>query len=147
MRIDDALLGVSKIFLDTAPVIYYVEQHPKYFAVINEIFDHIDKGTLRAILSPVTLAECLVVPFRTGNTSLQQDFVDLATRGTNTDIISIDHATGKYAAELRAHYNLGLLDALQIAMSLTSGCDALLTNDRALRSVTEVRIVVVEDFV
>lgn len=30
MRIDEALQGVTRLFLDTAPVIYYVEKHPTY---------------------------------------------------------------------------------------------------------------------
>jgi PIN domain nuclease of toxin-antitoxin system len=30
MSIEDALQGVSRLFLDTAPVIYYMERHPTY---------------------------------------------------------------------------------------------------------------------
>jgi hypothetical protein len=29
MRISDALAGVSSLFLDTAPVIYFVERNPR----------------------------------------------------------------------------------------------------------------------
>jgi predicted nucleic acid-binding protein len=145
MKIADALLGVNKLFLDTAPVIYYVEQHPNYVSVVAEIFDRIDRGDVRAVLSPVTLAECLVVPYRSGSVLLQQEFLDVLAHGDNTDLVLIDHAIGRDAAELRARYNLGLLDALQVACALNTGCEALLTNDTRLRRVIELRIVVVED--
>jgi hypothetical protein len=30
MKISDALVGVSSLFLDTAPVIYFVERNPQF---------------------------------------------------------------------------------------------------------------------
>ena len=43
----------------------------------------------------------------------------------------IDQAITQTVAELRARYNLLLPDAFQAAVAIVSGCDALLTNDRA----------------
>ncbi len=60
MNIEEALQDVHRLFLDTAPVIYYVERHPAYFNRVSPIFDRIDSGLLTAVTSPVTLAECLV---------------------------------------------------------------------------------------
>lgn len=77
MKIEDALQGVARLFLDTAPVIYFVERHPTYFARAETIFDQIDADALEAVTSPITLAECLVIPYRTGALQLQQDFMDL----------------------------------------------------------------------
>lgn len=62
--------------------------------------------------SPVTLAECLVVPYRLGIAKLQQDFLDLIVSAKNTVFVSIDREIGKQAAELRARYNTTLPDAL-----------------------------------
>ena len=39
MKIADALLGVTGLFLDTAPVIYYVEKNPVYTATVVPIFE------------------------------------------------------------------------------------------------------------
>ena len=33
MKVADALQNVTRLFLDTAPVIYYVERNPRYAAV------------------------------------------------------------------------------------------------------------------
>jgi hypothetical protein len=64
MTLDDVLQRVTTVFLDTAPVIYYVEQNPHYIDLVDAVYNRIDRGELRALTSPVTLAECLVSPLR-----------------------------------------------------------------------------------
>jgi predicted nucleic acid-binding protein len=145
VKIAIALQGVSRLFLDTAPVIYYVESHPTYAARVDDIFDRIDAGTIYGATSPITLAECLVPPIRQGLAQAQQDFTDLLVSGNNITFLSLDDACGRRAADLRARYNLGLLDALQVAAALAGGCDALLTNDLAFRRVQELPILVLDD--
>lgn len=92
--------------------------------------------------SPVTLAECLVVPYRQGLTQLKQDFVDVITAGENTVIAPITAEVGQQAAELRVRYNLKLPDALQVAVAIIAGCEAFLTNDVGLKRVSELRVLV-----
>jgi hypothetical protein len=77
MKISAALQGVALLFLDTAPVIYLVEKNPDYLALVSDIFRRIDDGQVGAVTSPVTLAECLVHPFRLGLSQLRQDFIDV----------------------------------------------------------------------
>jgi predicted nucleic acid-binding protein len=143
VKVSDALRGVTRLFLDTAPVIYYVEENPAYLDVVTAIFDSIDDGAVVGITSPVTLAECLVMPYRLGLVKAQQDFVELIVLGTNVDFVAIDHATAVEAARLRAAYNLTLPDALQVATAISAGCEAFLTNDTALQRVAELRVIVV----
>lgn len=59
--------GREASLLDTAPVIYYVEKHPTYLELVTPVFNRIDAALLTAITSPVTLAECLVAPYRLGS--------------------------------------------------------------------------------
>lgn len=49
------------------------------------------------------------------------------------------------AADFRARYNLSLPDALQAAVALVAGCDAFLTNDAALKRVTELRVITLDE--
>ena len=145
VNIDDALRGVATLFLDTAPIIYLVEKHPRYLDVVRPIFEHIDAGTIRAVTSPITLAECLVQPYRLDQTDLQQAFVTAIIRGKHTDFVSIDQTTAQTAAQLRAQYGLTLPDALQLAVALTRQCDALLTNDVFLKRVSGIRTIVLDE--
>lgn len=84
MIISEALHGVTRLFLDTAPVIYFVEKNPYYLNRVQPVFAQIDAGALTGITSPITLAECLVMPVRLGLIPLQEDFADLILRGVNT---------------------------------------------------------------
>ena len=145
MKIADALNGVSLLFLDTAPIIYFVEANPVYFSVVEAIFDRIDQGSVAAVTSPVTLAECLIFPLRANNVPLQQNFSDLILTGRNTTFTILDAETAHQAATLRARYNLTLTDAFQISAALANGCDAFLTNDVALKRVTEARVLVIDE--
>lgn len=145
IRLEEILSNVSQVFLDTAPVIYFVERHPEYSARVQPIFDAIDDGSLSAVTSPITLAECLVVPIRSDQESVQQDFTDLIVSGTGVTFAIIDDAVAQQAANLRARYNLSLIDAFQAATALAAGCDAFLTNDSDLVRVTELHVIVVDE--
>jgi predicted nucleic acid-binding protein len=145
VKIEEALRGVSRLFLDTAPVIYFVEATPTYLARVTVIFEQIDALAIEAVTSPITLAECLVHPYRLGLTSLQKDFTDLITAGKNTHFSLIGQSVALTASEFRARYNLALTDALQLATALEAGCEAFLTNDRMLKRVTELRILVLDE--
>lgn len=137
--------GYSQAFLDTAPLVYYVERNAMFFPRIEPIFAAIDAGELLGVTSPVTLSECLVMPFRKGNTQLASFFVELIVQGTGISFVSITSIIGERAAQLRAKYNLQLLDALQIATAIESGCDAFLTNDAVLKRVAEIPILMIAD--
>jgi hypothetical protein len=39
MRIEQALQNVRRIFIDTAPVIYYVERNPAYISRVDMVFE------------------------------------------------------------------------------------------------------------
>jgi len=145
MNVTDVLQNITRLFLDTAPVIYFVERNPRYYPVTKPFFDHIDNSIFEAVTSPVTLAECLVIPDRLGQTQLQQDFQDLIIRGNNTLFMTIDDHIGITAANLRARHNLTLPDTLQLAVAIEAGCDAFLTNDTRLKRVTALQVLVLDE--
>ncbi|WP_066379115.1 MULTISPECIES: PIN domain-containing protein [unclassified Anabaena] len=141
MKISEALTGVSQIFIDTAPVIYFVERNPQFVNVVDPIFARLETD-ITAVISPITLSECLVGAIRWGLKDLEQAFIDVLL-SDEVKFIDINAAIARDAANIRIRYNLQLADALQIAIALTSNCDAFLTNDVALKRVTELRILVV----
>lgn len=77
---------------------------------------------------------------------LQQNFIQLITNTNNIDFVSINQNMALQAAELRARYNLSLTDAFQVAVALATNCEAFLTNDAMLKRVTELQILVLNDF-
>lgn len=145
MKVEEALRNVRRLFIDTAPVIYYVEQNPHFQSQVNAIFEQVDAGQVRVVNSPITLSECLIGPMRSGNEQLQSDFQELLVRGAFTEFVTISEAIAVDAARLRATYNLTLTDALQLATAVATQCDAFLTNDKQLKRVSEIEILVVKD--
>jgi predicted nucleic acid-binding protein len=145
LKLSDRLQNITRFFLDTAPVIYYVEENDRYLPLIQMVFDHLDAGLLTAVTSPITLAECLVMPYRLKNADLRQAFTELITSGSGAEFTLLDHEQADRAAELRARYNLSLTDAFQVAIALTTNCDAFLTNDITLKRVTEIDVIVLDE--
>ncbi|WP_413173482.1 type II toxin-antitoxin system VapC family toxin [Anabaena azotica] len=147
MNITNSLQGVRRLFLDTAPVIYFVEQHPQYFPATIEVFEQLQNTPLVGVVSPITLAECLVQPYRLEQTELQQEFIELMTDNENIKFVPVvNESIAIEAAQIRARYNLQLPDAFQIAVALNAECEAFLTNDVTFKRVTELRILVLNDF-
>lgn len=144
---DEVFQEVKHLFLDTAPLIYYVEKHPHYAKYLKPVFDRIDKGRLTAFTSPITLAECLVHPYLLNLSELQKDFYDLIVNGKNTVFVPIDQNISQKAARLRASSNLSLADAFQIATALAADCDVILTNDTDMKQIGDIKVVVLADVI
>lgn len=140
-----ALSGIARVGLDTAPIIYYIEEHPTYLPVVAPLFAQIDAGTLAAVTSTIAVAEVSVMPLRMNRSDLQKQYLDLLLYSANFITMSIDAALAQSGAALRAQYNIRLPDALQIAAALAAGCEAFLTNDGALKRVAEITVLVVSE--
>ena len=145
MSLLEQLDTVNKIFLDTAPVIYFVEKNPSFATKVQPIFDRLDGGELKAVVSPITLAECLVLPYKLGTPKVAQIFTELLVNSPSVTFNPVDSVTADKAAELRARYNLTLIDAFQIATAMQAGCDAFLTNDIELKQIKEIQILTLSD--
>lgn len=62
MGLIEKLLG-TKVCLDTAPLIYFIEKLPPYFPLVQPVFAEIAKRRIEAITSGITLLEVLVQPY------------------------------------------------------------------------------------
>lgn len=145
MKLSVRLKNVRRIFLDTGPVIYFVEKNPIYLAKVRPVFTRIDSGGLTAVTSPITLSECLVHPYRLQQAEGIAKFRDLIVNGGNVNFVLLDDAIADKAAELRAQHNLTLPDALQAATALQAGCSAFLTNDPILKRVAGIDVIVLDE--
>ncbi len=90
---------------------------------------------------------CLRVYLSTRGLSryLQTQYRVLLTMSPHFTLVTIDASVAETAAILRAKYRLRTPDALQISAALTTGCQAFLTNDKDLRRVTELRVLVIDE--
>lgn len=145
--LERALPPGGRVAIDTAPLIYFVEEHPRYFEAVETVLRWVDSGRLEAVTSTVTLIEVLSRPIEVGDLDLSRRYVEVLTSSQGFTVRPVDVTMAVRAAELRAKYGLRTPDAIQVACAIESGCDALVTNDIKLRGVAETTIVVLDDLV
>lgn len=104
-------------------------------------------GQFAGITSILTLLEIGVKPLRLGRPEVADAYEALLQNVSNLGIVDLDARSARIGAELRAAYSLRTPDSLQIAACLAHGAEAFMTNDRRLRRVKELDIVVLDDFV
>ena len=145
MKIDTALQAVQRLYIDAAPLIYYVEEHPTFIAKMDRIINLIEASSLEAFSAVLTLTEVLVQPLKTDDEQLVQEYRDILVNSGAYTLVSITATIADSAADLRARYNLRTPDALHVAAAIQTGCDAMLTNDSGIKRVQELAILVIDD--
>lgn len=145
MKIDTALGAAQRLYLDTAPLIYYFEENPSYISKMDKIFDRIAATPLVAFGAVHILTEVMVKPLQTGNQALAADYRDILVNSDAYTLVPVTVPIAESAADLRARYNLRTPDALHVATAIASGCDAMLTNDAQLKRVQELPILLLDE--
>jgi len=147
MTLSDKLAEFRTIFIDTDPIIYYIEAHPLFGPLAKEVADAFGSGKLAAYSSVITLAEVLPKPVKTGNEALVRRFSAFLRHGKNLCLTEISTDAAETAGRLRGKYTfLRAMDAIQIAVALEISADAVITNDLKFKQVKEVESVVLKDY-
>ncbi len=145
MNFELALKDIQLLAFDTSPIIYFVESNPAYDELVTAIFQHVEDGQITGLTSVISLCEVLVHPIRNENFELKQRYLDILQNSPNFSTKIIDALIAETAAELRAKYNLRTPDALQIATAIENGCDTFLCNDKKLKQVTELKVLILDE--
>lgn len=147
MNLSGDLEQFDSIFLDTAPIIYYIEAHPQYGRLSKTIVESFQSGETRAFTSVLTLTEVMTKPLEKGNNKLADKFVDFLQYGKNLALLEITQTIAKMAAKLRGKYPfLKTIDAVQLAAAKDVGTDAFLTNDKKLKNIKDIKVLLLNDY-
>jgi predicted nucleic acid-binding protein len=145
-KLSSAIAGKLVAF-DSAPLIYYLEEHPDYLAVVDEMFNAFDRGSARGMTSVLTLLEVMVMPLRKGQQELAKEYGQLLTHAAGITIYPIDAEVCERAAQLRAGYAwLRTPDALQIATAIAKGAALIVSNDQPWKRVTEIEVMLLKEY-
>ena len=136
----------NKVFLDTAPLIYFLDDDIHFGGKMRDILEYILNSGKKMITSSVTCAEYLVFPYRTANREKADVFFEF-TDDCHIDILPITVEIAKKAAAIRAQYpHFKGMDALQLAAAVHEDCDVFLTNDKQLCQFKDIKCITVEDW-
>lgn len=148
MSLIKALGDARSVFIDTAPIIYYIEAHPTYGALVKSVVDLLSGGKLVAFSSVITLTEVLPKPIEAKNRGLAAQFAEFLRYGTNLTLIEISENIAERAGIIRGRNpSIKALDAIQIAAAMDVEADVFLTNDKRLGRIREVKVLVLDKFV
>jgi predicted nucleic acid-binding protein len=145
IKISSILTGVSKIYLDAAPLVYYVEENPTYVKRMDAIIEQIEKMPIQAFSSVILLPEVLMLPTRLGKTELVKAYKAIMFNSRQFQLTSVSLQTAVRATDLRAKYNLRTPDAIHMATALELGCELFLTNDNGLKRVSEIQVLILDE--
>lgn len=145
MKLESALRGARRIYMDTAPLVYWLDTNPAYIAKMDYIVGLVESKQLRVFTSSIALTELMVRPLRLGNVDLAQEYYDVLDLHKQFSVLLITHEVAISAAAIRARYRLRTPDALHAASALLQRCDAFLTNDSDFRRVQDLNVLVLDD--
>jgi predicted nucleic acid-binding protein len=147
MTLVDELDKIDSLFIDTAPIIYYIEAHPKFGPLVKEIVDSFQSGKITAFSSVITLVEVLPKPIEAGNEKLAQEFSGFLKAGKNITLLEITTDIAELAGRLRGRYAfLRAMDAIQIAASLEAKAEVFITNDSKLKQIEDLKVIILRDY-
>jgi len=125
--------------------IYHLQDHPRYSPLTQLLLEAWEMGRNAGVISVITLLEVLLKPRREGNMEAARDYLELLTTYPNLMIVEVDLQVAELASDLRARYGVRTPDALQVAAALRAGATVFITNDRRLKRVAELEVVLLDE--
>ncbi|MBO6179503.1 MAG: PIN domain-containing protein [Selenomonadaceae bacterium] len=136
----------NKVFLDTAPLIYFLDKESPLCSNTARIFSFFSLNKCEIITSSITCMEYLVYPYRNRDVKAVNAFWRFV-KESNLDICNINEAIAEEAAKIRARYrSFKAFDSIQLACAVQGQCELFLTNDKQLRQFPDISCVTVEEW-
>ncbi len=135
--------GMS-VGIDTAPLIYYVEENLTYLPTLDPFFSALAQHRFQIVTSMISLVETLVHPLRTDDAILAKQYRALLLTTDGLTTLPITPAIADYAAQLRASFAVRTPDAIQLAAAVQAGATVFLTNDARLQRVSTLTVIVLD---
>ncbi|HEY4115653.1 MAG TPA: type II toxin-antitoxin system VapC family toxin [Rhizomicrobium sp.] len=126
------------LLMDSPPIIYVLEGHPKFAARFITLFDAHAAGQVRFAVTTITIAEVLTGPLQARDEVLARQYRAVLE---SWQTVALDSDIAESAARLRASLRLKLADAVQAASALAINAAALVTHDRDFSRVRALRVI------
>lgn len=135
----------KRVFIDTAPIIYFLENSSIYMESMKNFFTRCIKQHIQIVTSTLTIEEYLVSPYSNGKIEYVDNFKRFIEY-MNIEVVDIDPLIAEQGAKIRGRYKtFKAMDALQIATAIITKCDMFFTNDKQLRQEKELPYMTMED--
>jgi predicted nucleic acid-binding protein len=133
--------------VDTAPLIYFIEDVMPYADLLHPVFDRLERHALAAVTSTITLAEILTKPLADKNFTLVDEIKFTLKTFSTLSMVVIDDKLAEVAALVRARHAIRLPDALQMAAAIQGEATLFITNDKRLKNVDGIEVLVLSEYI
>jgi uncharacterized protein len=123
--------------LDTMVFIYFLERHPSHYTTAKTLFQRIEKGEIRAVISSLIFAELLVPIYRNKDIKQAETIFRLLSNFPNMHIVSVTPQISVRAAQIRSIHGMRTPDAIHAATALEASADAIITRDKEFQKIQE----------
>ena len=137
----------QRVYFDTNPLIYYVEGHETFFDVALPFFEMIERNEIIACTSEFTLAEVLIKPMRDNLHETVAAYQGLLLDSGYFELLPANVKTFIQAAAIGGATGMRTPDAIHLAAALEYGCAFFITNDKKIKSVGNVEVVYLLNYV
>jgi predicted nucleic acid-binding protein len=134
-----ALAKGSLVLVDSAPIIYLLEYHPKFEARFRPLFDRQANGEILFAVTTVAMAEVLAGPVSKGQEVLARRYRSVME---SWQVVELSADIAESTARIRGSLRLKLADAIQVASALAVGADVLVTHDRDFSAVRALKVMI-----
>jgi predicted nucleic acid-binding protein len=125
---------MSKVAMDSNCFIYLIEGSP-YTDKLTDLFQRIEKKSLLAVTSIITITEILTGPYKSKNYKLVEEYRSTLLSFPNLTFREMDYEIANQTALYKAQYGLKTSDAIQLATAMLEKADVFITNDRDFKNV------------
>ena len=134
-----------RVAIDTSPLIYWLEKHPRYFELSKHIFDLTESNRVQTVTSTLTLTEVLVLPYRKKDWENVHRIYVVLDNYPHLEWIPPTLEIAGQAARIRAAHNLKTPDAIQAATAILSGSTGFISNDPIFRRVPSLDVLILDE--
>lgn len=136
----------KRIFVDTAPFIYFFEGNSDLSVKSRDLFLKLINEKCEIYTSYITEIEMKILPTRNRQTK-KLIAMDTFIEEFGIDRLNLGTREYKTALEIRAYYPfIKLIDAFQLAIALNSQCNYFVTNDKDLKRYDQINVILIEDY-
>jgi len=111
---------------------------------MQPFFEAVHRGEIQVITSSLTLTEVLVLPYRSGNQKLAQNYTRILLHAPNLKVLPVSETIAQKAAEIRGTYGYKVPDAIHLATAFAGNASSFLTNDLELRPMSGINLIMLE---
>lgn len=135
------------VYVDSNVIVYTVERHQTYAALIDPLWEARVQGRIQVITSELTLMECMVGPLTKADPRTISDFERFFASPLTAQLPINRSVLLRAAIERAGTKALRAPDAIHLATAFTANADCFVTNDQALARCVPINCVLVDHLV